>query len=594
MNNKIAFIFGKNKALFLIACFSELLLAGIILHYSKLELTRFTQLSILGISLFAVAGIERTIAHLKQILDSVLKKLLFILLVLYAAFALVGQRLFIFPLNMHVSFKSIVVFVCVSLWFCLVISSLLYWFDAATKKACNNTCASSKKISTPVFVCISIPFLLLPAIFHLIAFNPGISSPDTWVCMIQNAKNLGGMLDWHPAFYCIVLRVIQKTWDSTYAVVFVQYFFWLYVMIEFLLVLRKKEMPDRLLLGIALFAGVNAGNYVHLNTIWKDIPYALSLLWVLVLFFKLIIDEGFYRKKWFVYTELLLALIGVFFYRKNGFVPFVMCCVAMLLVFRKNRRIWSTFVFTLVCVFLIKGPIYSYFNVQSAGRFGMYIGLGQDILGVYYSGGEISDETLKLVYELTDNKPRENGYTPTYASYAGYKVMVTPTQFVKSYVHTFFKNPVIMSRAIIARGDALWNIFDGDGAVLGCVNPAGDISNYSDQYKNWCYPKRVDLGAYTRLISMLTGLSVRIQICNIIAWRCGVFLLLFLFSLLFLQLKRGIGKYWLLITPIFGQILSLLLSTGWADFRYFWPINLMSLCFIFFVIVIVNKQEVSE
>ena len=82
--------------------------------------------------------------------------------------------------------------------------------------------------------------LLVPAAYNLFANNPGISSPDTLNSMITNAKNLYGMYDWHPAFYCMVLRGIQKVWDSTYAVILVQYFFYAYVVTELLLYLRKK------------------------------------------------------------------------------------------------------------------------------------------------------------------------------------------------------------------------------------------------------------------------------------------------------------------------------------------------------------------
>ena len=60
-------------------------------------------------------------------------------------------------------------------------------------------------------------------------------------------------------------------------------------------------------MAVAIFSGVNAGNFLHLNTIWKDIPYTISLLWVLVILAKLSLDFEQYKGKWSVYMELVIA-----------------------------------------------------------------------------------------------------------------------------------------------------------------------------------------------------------------------------------------------------------------------------------------------
>lgn len=64
-------------------------------------------------------------------------------------------------------------------------------------------------------------------------------------------------------------------------------------MCEFFLYLRKKDVSDSIILGITLFCGLNVRNFIHLNTIWKDIPYTLSLLWAFILIAKpaIVFDE---------------------------------------------------------------------------------------------------------------------------------------------------------------------------------------------------------------------------------------------------------------------------------------------------------------
>lgn len=67
-------------------------------------------------------------------------------------------------------------------------------------------------------------------------------------------------------------------------------------------------------------------------------------------------------------------------------------------------------------------------------------------------------------------------------------------------------------------------------------------------------------------------------------------MLLALISLLTLVIKKGIGDYLLIFAPVIGHIMSLLLTTGWSDFRYFWPLNLMNMCVILFAVVLLHEK----
>ena len=62
-------------------------------------------------------------------------------------------------------------------------------------------------------------------------------------------------------------------------------------------------------------------------------------------------------------------------------------------------------------------------------------------------------------------------------------------------------------------------------------------------------------------------------------------------SVAFVIFRCGAKKYLLILTPVLGQILSLLLSTGWSDFRYFWPLNLMNAALILVVPMIANQES---
>ncbi len=285
---------------------AEVMGCMILVNCSGFEYQAPTKILFYLISLVSAYKIEEKIKHVEENIIGEKKKFGFVFLYLFAAFSLVGQRILIYPLTVKLTMAGIWVFTVAVLWFIPVVNTVVYGLDRFSNVAISNGEGMSKR----KFVIMAVVLLLLPAAYNLYANNPGISSPDTYASMITNAHNLQRMYDWHPAFYCMALSVILNIWDSTYAVILVQYFFWCFVMVELLLYLRKNGMKGSVLLAAAFFSGINAGNFLHLNTIWKDIPYTLSLLWILIILAKLSLDFEEYKSKRLVYIELVIALIG--------------------------------------------------------------------------------------------------------------------------------------------------------------------------------------------------------------------------------------------------------------------------------------------
>ena len=564
-----------------IVLLAELAAALLIIHCSGIEFQSMTQVLMFGISVLSSLICTKKGNLVWRTADRKWKRVLLVLLYFYGSFSLVGQRLLIYPFTLKVTPEGLLIFLCTSLWFIPVVNTLIILLNHLSMHL-GPSKIRNRKLTGIIILC-----LLVPAVYNLIANNPGISSPDTLDSMITNAQHLHGMYNWHPAFYCMVLRVIESVSNSTYAVILVQYFFWAYVMTELLLYVRKKGIGDSIVVTVALLSGMNAGNFVQLNTIWKDIPYTLSLLWAFVLTAKLTIDYEEYRKKWYIYLELIVSLVGVFFYRKNGMISYAVISLVLLIVLIRNRKAVVSLLLSVILIWTVKGPVYSYYQVEDPGYRGIYHGLGQDILGVYYSGGEVSENTLKMINMMTEYNNAEYSYITTWSNQS-YDVPVTPMEFIADYLDTFIRNPVIMTRAIINREDALWDIFAGQDTFLGCVNYTG-TQDWAGEWSEY-YPLR----EYTSLkprMSSATAYTADAQWLNAIEWRSGLFTLLGLMATVLLILKKGKGRYLAILAPSAGHILSLLLSTGWSDFRYFWPMNLLNLSILLLTVVLLKNRE---
>ena len=150
---------------------------------------------------------------------------------------------------------------------------------------------------------------------------------------------------------------------------------------------------------------------------------------------------------------------------------------------------------------------------------------------------------------------------------------------------------MLLIRAVIARVDAIWNIYAGADAYLGCVN------NYNtmDGRENWndYYPERVHNSLY-EIVATVTDYTANTQWISSIEWRSGLLTLLGFSAFVFAFLSYNFKKYVLILSPIIGQSLSLLLSTGWSDFRYFWPLNLMNFVCILLIATIPKSPRVNN
>ena len=99
------------------------------------------------------------------------------------------------------------------------------------------------------------------------------------------------------------------------------------------------------------------------------------------------------------------------------------------------------------------------------------------------------------------------------------------------------------------------------------------------------YPRRVE-NSFTAQVEKYASDNIAYTLKGVIVWRVGVWTLLSALCVAFWRLRRQPWWKMLVFVPLVGHIFSLLLSTGWDDQRYFWPIQMMS--FAIFLLTLVN------
>ncbi len=198
--------------------------------------------------------------------------------------------------------------------------------------------------------------------FTLLVFWPGIMTNDSVGMWEQNLS--GEYTDWQSAFYALVLAGLMKIWYSPALVSILQILIFSILVAWGLKTLEKHGVSRIILWSISILFGISPINNLYGITLWRDIPYALAVLWLTILMLKIYLSKGEWVKGlgwiWLAIAGFMIAIL-----RQNG-VPVAFGLLFLLpIVYRKYwKQLSGSFMICLLLFLLVKGPVYSWLNVD--------------------------------------------------------------------------------------------------------------------------------------------------------------------------------------------------------------------------------------
>jgi len=198
-----------------------------------------------------------------------------------------------------------------------------------------------------------------------LAYYPGMMSADS---MNQWGQILSGnYVDHHPVFHTLSIWLLTRVYFSPIVIAIAQILA-LALVAGACFSFLETQGVSRFLLGIAcmIFAIIPV-NGTMVNTLWKDIPYSISVLGLTLLIAKIVFSNG----KW-VESNLSRTLLGitaalVLLFRHDG-LPIGFGVLGLLILAYPQR--WKSWLIAVaVCVgiyFGIRGPLYQWIGVQKS------------------------------------------------------------------------------------------------------------------------------------------------------------------------------------------------------------------------------------
>ncbi|MCI5188346.1 MAG: hypothetical protein D3905_00835 [Candidatus Electrothrix sp. AS4_5] len=225
---------------------------------------------------------------------------------------------------------------------------------------------SSGSFSITAFIPWASCFLcLLTWSLYFKIFYPGLISWDFYIQWHEMAGNIP-LSDWHPVFHTLCMWVLTKIWFSPAIISISQIVFFALAVRLVVASLIKYQVPLSIVIVVAMFFAFFPLHGFYSVSLWKDMGYSISYLWMTVLLMNIVMLNGkFFEKKrnMILFFVTLCCLANM---RHNGILlAFGILLVLLLFSDRSIRKILLITSLCFLCFMMaFKGPFFSYLDVN--------------------------------------------------------------------------------------------------------------------------------------------------------------------------------------------------------------------------------------
>lgn len=424
----------------------------------------------------------------------------------------------------------------------------------------------------------------------MLAFNPGITSPDSEDC-IYWSKSLGkeSVPAGHPIFYLLYLKVIFSICKSLEFALILQIVFYAIIILRGANLLESLGLKRFWCTVILYVIGLAPTSIIQLNTLWKDIPFAISMLWLSLTLIRMIASETeVHNAKWY-YLEFVISGTLTAGFRYNGTIVVLFTCILLLVVYhRKTQIVLATIICMSVACFGIPKVMDFYDQTKEPGL--KYYALAHDIGYVKFNGGRLNERAQRVVNDLTGNDDKyvfKTYYTTMVRNnFDDYNML----DFVPIYLETFYNNPGIMLVGILKRTTFIWSIERPAGESNNGVNFLGDthLRSFEDHYS-----VRQENGA-TYFLKKVIDMLVQNKFFIVFYCRTAVYTLAMIMVLMMIFAKISMVeacKYALPFVPVLMNLVTFFIASGWPDYRYYWPVMLTAAFLIPYGLLVLGEKN---
>lgn len=257
---------------------------------------------------------------------------------------------------------------------------------------------------------------------YFLNYYPGITSFDTNYQLMQGYGRQP-YNNHHPVLHTITITIIVKIGyaianNYNFGIALCSIIQMIACAITFSFVIYymgKKDIPPIMKMLTFLFFAFAPFVPQFSIAIWKDVPFALCMVWFTIAIIEIIINEDKFLKniKYNALTMILITLL--MFFRNNGVYIILLTLPCIIILKRKYwKRELFLFIIPILLYYIITGPIYSKLNIsKSLPREMLSIPIQQMARIVTYKSDELTDEEKEIISQYIPIETTAQLYDPT-------------------------------------------------------------------------------------------------------------------------------------------------------------------------------------
>lgn len=438
-----------------------------------------------------------------------------------------------------------------------------------------------------------IKYFLIPFCIFMIAYIPfflsnfpGILSYDS-IDQVSQAMGISTLKNHHPVTHTLIIKVFIKIGsfikNENLGVALFSLFQMSMLSATFAYVIyymKKKSFNKYFVLLILLFYAFYPVHGFYSVTMWKDVPFAMSITLLTIGLIELISNkEEFFSSKMKMSMFSLILLLTMVF-RNNGLYVILILFVVLAIVYRKNiLKMLAIFLVPLIIYFVYTGPVFNALGIKSGSIVeALSVPLQQMARISKFRLDELTQEEKDEIYSYipVDNlgelyNPRLSDPVKSKAN-ADY-ISDNKIEFVKSYFKFAFKYPKETIDALLYNSYGYYYPEASNWIVMTGVSSNNDEVPVSDTSK-------VNL-IYVKGMNLLIRLDI--PIVNL-AFSIG-FNMWLVFALIAYLIDKKMYSNIVVCIPILGVWVTVLASPVYCEYRYVYSLFtsmpvLMSTAFI--------------
>lgn len=338
--------------------------------------------------------------------------------------------------------------------------------STAKRTALNFASTTNKKLWLACFL------VLFASYFATLLLSfPGTFSTDSYASI----SILQGELPWsnaHPVFYTLLIgpfvalgNAVGNMTVGLFAFSLVQLTLMAAVCSYACAWLRKMGMPLLAVFAALAFFAFNPVIARYATTMWKDVPFAMTMLLAILQLFEIALTKGAAIQSPRACIKLALLTLLTCLLRNNGIYAMAAGVVVLIAVWRKAWKWFMPMVGAIVLAQLISGPFYTSLGIEPS-PFRESVGIPiQQISAVVAEGGKMTEEQLEVFSQLVDPEAVAEVYAPYSSNFVKYHESFSDEwlnahkkEFLQLYFEVGLKNPAIYTRAWIGATQGYWNM----------------------------------------------------------------------------------------------------------------------------------------